>query len=149
MNYDRESRAVTRTASFLWTPTWRHAKAPIEIVRHPHAPWFAEREHTRFVLLADGRLWWGDGLCVVHGDLQRAAAETVAPGMGIGAGVLMRDPAADGAWVLAALELSPVFGISRGGAHLAKLLANLATWRDDIDGTCGVEPPLRGMDRDR
>ena len=116
-----------------WTATWRRAGKPIDVVEHPTATWFMDKLHTRFVVLLDGRVLWGDGSCVIHGDLTRAAADGHAGGpLGLLAGVVMRGGRGE-PWFLAALEYSPL-AVSRDRVEagwVEAIIKRLSSWRED------------------
>lgn len=132
--------------SFTWLPTWRHARSEIEIVESPIEAWFADKHHTRFCVLTDGTLWWGDSEHVVHGDLTRVAPAT-GRGFAVAAGVLMKYRAS---WYLTSCEFAPwIHDDDRKDAErLQALLGKLTTWQKDTANLGTIRLWGRGEDDD-
>jgi hypothetical protein len=128
-----------------WLPTWRRTDYPIKIIEHPEEgptcpSFFEAREHTRFCLLADGRILWGDGLYVMHADLTRAATSKFAC-ESLMEGVVMKVPAT-GKWCVPLIDYHPLVGRQEDHTKTAlKLLSQLESWKAD---TKDITPYLLG-----
>lgn len=127
-----------------WIPKWRHCLTPIEIIEHPSLEWFEAREHTRFAVLEDGRVIWGAGDTIIHGDITRAAPQLGWP-KAIGCGVLMRCEGHP--WFLCALE-APWGRGTEERANFERLLHRLASWIADTKWLGPVQQgPLEKFER--
>lgn len=112
-----------------WTPAWRKATAPIELVEEPTPAWFVGQEYARFVVLTDGRVIWANGMNAIHGDLTRAAADAALdwPLAMVAGSLMLRH----GMWWLTALEHAPWNRAKRDPETVELLLHRLTTWVDD------------------
>ena len=63
--------------TYRYTPAWRAAHGPIEVVQRPTAEWFGKLVPDndvlmfRFALTKDGELYFGDGFTVLHRDIMQ------------------------------------------------------------------------------
>lgn len=132
-----------------YTPQWRlrdPAKvlgtlearaAQVELVERPDREWFAGKEHIRFALMSDGRLFFGDGMTVLHHDICQAhATSRDAPTRPIVVGVLMRQ---EGVWRFANAQEFMCGTTEDALANTRYLLAALKDW-DGVVEAMGNDP---------
>lgn len=126
----------------LYTPQWRlrdpTVVVQVELVERPDREWFTDKEHIRFALMSDGRLFFGDGMTVLHHDICQAYATSLggAPTRAILVGVLMKK---EEVWQFANAQ-EFMQGTSEDALTNARyLLAALKDWKE-VAAAMGNDP---------
>jgi len=132
-----------KTHSF--SPAWRQRQgAPqvfVELVERPDAEWFWTRAHVRFALMSDGRLFFGDGMTVLHHDICQAFAQSMggAPTRPMVVGVIQRH---EGVWRFANAQEFMHGTTDDALANTRYLLQALADWAGVVQAMGNDPVPL-------